>query len=61
MLGDRTSSNIVGPANFDGDGRTDLAWENLPTADRTTCLMNNATSLSAPYLAFVDTAWSIEP
>ncbi|MGB5082811.1 MAG: FG-GAP-like repeat-containing protein [Burkholderiales bacterium] len=51
---------IAGVGDFDGDGKSDIAWRNRVTGENAAWLMNGATILSRPALPAVpDLNWSI--
>ena len=54
-----TSWNIVGSADFNGDGKTDILWQNSVTGQRVIWLMNGTSYGSFVDLGVVPTAWDI--
>jgi hypothetical protein len=46
-------------ADFNGDGKPDLVWENTSTGDRYVWLMNGTTFTSSVFVGNVGTAWHI--
>ncbi|HVU17394.1 MAG TPA: FG-GAP-like repeat-containing protein [Candidatus Didemnitutus sp.] len=64
LLGDTASAPVtltVGgtPADFNGDGSSDLLWENSAGIDRALWYMNGTSIASFDYLAGIDAAWKI--
>jgi hypothetical protein len=53
-----TSWNIVGAADFNGDGQMDILWQNSSGA-RAIWLMNGTTYSSSVYFGTVATSWNI--
>jgi hypothetical protein len=49
----------VGAGDFDGDGHTDLVWENTSSGERYLWLMNGTTYLSSVDLGSVALSWHI--
>jgi hypothetical protein len=54
-----TDWRIVGAADFNADGQTDLIWENITTGDRYLWLMSGTTFVSSVYLGNLTTVWHI--
>ena len=54
-----TVLRIVGAGDFNGDGQTDLVWENTSTGKRVIWLMNGTTFVSSVSLGVVATDWHI--
>jgi hypothetical protein len=53
----RISSSV--PANFTGNGQSDLVWQNLKTGERDIQLMNGTTMGNEVLLGAISTAWRI--
>ena len=54
-----TSWNIAGAADFNGDGKPDILWQNSVTGQRVIWLMNGTSYSSFVDLGTVATAWDI--
>ncbi len=54
-----TSWNIAGAADYSGDGKTDILWQNSVTGERAIWLMNGTSLSSSVSLGIVGTAWDI--
>jgi hypothetical protein len=50
---------LVGAADFNGDGKSDLIWQNTVTGQRTIWLMNGTTLVSGVSLGVVSTDWDL--
>jgi hypothetical protein len=54
-----TSWSIAGSNDFNGDGKSDILWQNSSTGQRAIWLMNGTTRTSSVSLAIVATSWSV--
>jgi hypothetical protein len=54
-----TSWSIVGSSDFNGDGKSDILWQNSSTGQRLIWLMNGTTHTSNVSLGTVATSWNI--
>jgi hypothetical protein len=54
-----TDLKIVGTGDFNGDGKTDIVWENTVTGKRVVWLMNGTTFSSAVNLLNTPIEWHI--
>ncbi len=54
-----TSYSIAGFVDFNGDGQTDIVWQNTVSGTRTIWLMNGTTRRASISLGAVNTAWNI--
>jgi len=50
---------LVGAADFNGDGKSDLIWQNTASGQRAIWLMNSTTNVSSVSLGTVTTDWDI--
>jgi hypothetical protein len=53
--------HIAAVADFNGDGKPDLLWENETTGDRAFWYLDGTNLASMGYLAYVDPTWHIAP
>src|SRR5207249_693501 len=51
--------SIVGSGDFNGDGQTDILWQNSGTGERVIWLMNGTSLSSTVSLGIVGTSWNI--
>jgi glucose/arabinose dehydrogenase len=61
-IGNGSVFKIVGPpvkSDFNGDGKSDILWQNISTGQRTIWLMNGTALQSGVNLGTVATSWSI--
>jgi hypothetical protein len=54
-----TQWQIVGTGDFNGNGKTDILWQNTATGERAIWLMNGTSYSSGVSLGFVPTQWDI--